>query len=303
MEDAAAAVAATNGAKLPDGTGPLRVKFADTQVEKERKQQRRIAALRYAQYEHTVGSFSSDGFSAEVPANALVEGINNSERNLSLPSALEIPGAVQFAGLARLAKAQGRAPSAEEGEDSKSEIHATAPPKDITPPKDISKDAIATKDIAGSAPATFTLASISAGESATSPGNGTSPISALSASLKSVKMTNSTPFVPAAQNGYHVQTQETGSNCNLYVKNLPAEADDLFLYRIFSPHGAISSVRAIVNDQTGKCRGYGFVRYVHSKDAIDAIQHVNGRVRGGDQMLEVSLKTPSAKDREREIQR
>ena len=36
----------------------------------------------------------------------------------------------------------------------------------------------------------------------------------------------------------------TADACNLYVNELPADADDLFLYRTFAPFGAISSVPA-----------------------------------------------------------
>mmetsp|Transcript_2513 Transcript_2513/g.9027 ORF Transcript_2513/g.9027 Transcript_2513/m.9027 type:complete len:489 (-) Transcript_2513:421-1887(-) len=285
VEDAAAAVAATNGVKLPDGTGPLRVKFADTPVEKERKQQRRIAALRYAHYENTTAS-AENGYANGIPIKVAVE-VDGEGKPMSLPSELEIPGAVQFAGMARLAK-EGMPPAKADPDDAKSSSRTASPP-------------ITTDSTPAAPPVPCTSRNgngLPAVEAASAPA--AAPVSALTKGLQSVKLDAPSQYVQP-QNGYHPHG-EAGLNCNLYVKNLPPEADDLFLYRVFSPHGAISSVRAIMNDQTGKCRGYGFVRYVYSQNALEAIRQVHGHVRGGEQMLEVSLKTPSAKDREREVQ-
>jgi RNA recognition motif-containing protein len=64
--------------------------------------------------------------------------------------------------------------------------------------------------------------------------------------------------------------------CNLYVNDIPPEADDLWMYRTFSPYGAISSVR-IMKDENGLSRGFGFVMFVHVQDAFNAIEAVNGK--------------------------
>lgn len=39
-----------------------------------------------------------------------------------------------------------------------------------------------------------------------------------------------------------------------YVKNLPPEADELYLYQKFSPHGALISCKIKIDPVTGKCR-------------------------------------------------
>ena len=41
---------------------------------------------------------------------------------------------------------------------------------------------------------------------------------------------------------------------NLFVYHLPQKADDMLLYRLFSPFGAIESAKA-VTDQAGLCKG------------------------------------------------
>jgi RNA recognition motif-containing protein len=65
--------------------------------------------------------------------------------------------------------------------------------------------------------------------------------------------------------------------CNLYVNDLPPGADDLWMYRTFSPYGAISSVR-VMKDESGLSRGFGFVMFVLVQDAVNAIEAVNGKL-------------------------
>mmetsp|Transcript_27234 Transcript_27234/g.68544 ORF Transcript_27234/g.68544 Transcript_27234/m.68544 type:complete len:429 (-) Transcript_27234:339-1625(-) len=77
---------------------------------------------------------------------------------------------------------------------------------------------------------------------------------------------------------------------SLYVKNLPPEADKLFLYEKFAPHGAIASVRVMTDDATGVCKGVGFVNYVDHAAALEAIRDLHG-LQLGDKQLHVSLQT------------
>ncbi len=78
--------------------------------------------------------------------------------------------------------------------------------------------------------------------------------------------------------------------CSLYVKNLPAEADRLFLYEKFAPHGAVHSVKILSDEQTGKCRGVGFVNYGEAAGALKAIHALHGS-KLADKLLHVSLQT------------
>ena len=83
---------------------------------------------------------------------------------------------------------------------------------------------------------------------------------------------------------------------SLYIKNLPPDADKLYLYERFAPHGAILSVKVLVDDQTGKCRGVGFVNYADPNSALSAIQGLHG-IKVGDKLLHVSLQTHRAQPR------
>ena len=74
--------------------------------------------------------------------------------------------------------------------------------------------------------------------------------------------------------------------------NLPSDADDAFLYKIFSRYGAIQSVKVVKDPQTGTCKGFGFVRYGQFSDALHAIQATNG-MSVGQKQLSVSFKSAS----------
>lgn len=95
-------------------------------------------------------------------------------------------------------------------------------------------------------------------------------------------------------NGYTTSAsspQVSSPPCSLYVKNLPADADRLFLYEKFAPHGAIYSVKVLPDEQTGKCKGVGFVNYGDAAGARKAINALNGS-KLGDKLLHVSEQTP-----------
>ena len=53
--------------------------------------------------------------------------------------------------------------------------------------------------------------------------------------------------------------------------HLMLQADRLYLYEFFAPLGAVQSVR-VLTDDSGQCRGVGFVNYVNNASALAAIQ-------------------------------
>ena len=55
----------------------------------------------------------------------------------------------------------------------------------------------------------------------------------------------------------------------LLIDDLPYNADDLYLYRVFSPFGAILGVRAALNED-GSCSGHGYVKFTEPGDASRA---------------------------------
>lgn len=83
---------------------------------------------------------------------------------------------------------------------------------------------------------------------------------------------------------------DPSSNRHLFVYNLPSDADDALMYRLFSPYGGIELVTVVRDRETGACRGFGFVKMLRPQDAWGAIQGLNGYTVE-DKQLQVSFKT------------
>lgn len=62
----------------------------------------------------------------------------------------------------------------------------------------------------------------------------------------------------------------------LYVGSLPFSTTEDQLKELFEPHGAIDSIRVIVDKFTGRSKGFAFVEYASDEDAQKAIEAVNG---------------------------
>lgn len=78
---------------------------------------------------------------------------------------------------------------------------------------------------------------------------------------------------------------------NLYVKDLPPSANDLYLYKVFAPFGAIQSVRAMQLSDNVSCSGIGFIKFTYAGDAQKAIQSLNMKPLQDGSILKVSIKT------------
>jgi RNA recognition motif-containing protein len=61
----------------------------------------------------------------------------------------------------------------------------------------------------------------------------------------------------------------------IYVGNLPFSADENAVRALFSQHGTVESVALIMDRDTGRPRGFGFVEMPNA-DAARAIQNLNG---------------------------
>ncbi|WP_432798764.1 RNA recognition motif domain-containing protein [Poriferisphaera sp. WC338] len=68
---------------------------------------------------------------------------------------------------------------------------------------------------------------------------------------------------------------------NIYVGNLPynTTADDLA--KLFEAFGAVNKTIVIVDPQTGKSRGFGFVEMPDPKEGRQAIEELAGKVYNG----------------------
>lgn len=67
----------------------------------------------------------------------------------------------------------------------------------------------------------------------------------------------------------------------LYVGNLSYEVTDGDLQRLFEAHGAVESAQVIMDRDTGRSKGFGFVEMKNAAEADAAIVALNGRESGG----------------------
>ena len=67
----------------------------------------------------------------------------------------------------------------------------------------------------------------------------------------------------------------------LYVGNLPYGVRDNDLEQAFSQFGAVASARVMMERDTGRSKGFGFVEMASEAEAQAAIQGMNGQPLGG----------------------
>ena len=78
----------------------------------------------------------------------------------------------------------------------------------------------------------------------------------------------------------------------LYVGNLGYGVTDSDLLKMFEPHGTVESAQVIMDRDTGRSKGFGFVEMKTDQEAQAAIAALNGKDSGGR-----SLKVNEAKPR------
>jgi len=79
----------------------------------------------------------------------------------------------------------------------------------------------------------------------------------------------------------------------LYVGNLSYEVSSSDLEALLSPHGTVQSAEVIMDRDTGRSKGFGFVEMDSDTEAQAAISALNGQDHGGR-----ALKVNEAKPRE-----
>jgi len=62
---------------------------------------------------------------------------------------------------------------------------------------------------------------------------------------------------------------------DIYVGNLPYQADDQKLQELFAQHGTVTSARVIVDKFSGESKGFGFVEMPDKSEAVAAIKATN----------------------------
>lgn len=63
---------------------------------------------------------------------------------------------------------------------------------------------------------------------------------------------------------------------NIYVGNLPYRTTDAELEALFATHGTVTSARVIMDRETGRSRGFGFVEMANDDEGRAAIAALNG---------------------------
>jgi RNA recognition motif-containing protein len=63
----------------------------------------------------------------------------------------------------------------------------------------------------------------------------------------------------------------------IYVGNLSYDTTDTTLRNLFTPYGAIASATVIMDRDTNRSRGFGFVEMDNDAEAMAAISALNGK--------------------------
>lgn len=72
---------------------------------------------------------------------------------------------------------------------------------------------------------------------------------------------------------------------NIFVANLFFGIDSDRLRDIFSPYGNVASAKVIMDKETGRSKGFGFVEMNDASEAQNAIQHLNGATIDGKELV------------------
>ena len=81
---------------------------------------------------------------------------------------------------------------------------------------------------------------------------------------------------------------------NIYVGNLSYSLTESELRDAFAQFGDVSSVKILVDRETGRSRGFGFVEMPNQVEAAAAVAHLNGKDLDGR-----ALRVNEARPRER----
>lgn len=68
---------------------------------------------------------------------------------------------------------------------------------------------------------------------------------------------------------------------NIYVGNLPYRITEAELRSAFEGYGAVQSVKIVIDRDTGKSKGFGFVEMPVQAEAEEAIRKLDGSMLNG----------------------
>lgn len=87
---------------------------------------------------------------------------------------------------------------------------------------------------------------------------------------------------------------------NIYVGNLSYRTNDNDLEELFSKFGAVKSAKVIMDRETGKSKGFGFIEMEDSSAGTKAIEALNGNESEG-RTLRVNEAQPRAEKPRRQF--
>lgn len=77
---------------------------------------------------------------------------------------------------------------------------------------------------------------------------------------------------------------------NILIRNISRNVTEAELRKLFTPFGTISSVNIVLDDDTGKSKGFGFVEMPELKEAKQAVYKLNGMALDGEKIRVKSTK-------------
>jgi cold-inducible RNA-binding protein len=85
----------------------------------------------------------------------------------------------------------------------------------------------------------------------------------------------------------------------LYVGNLSYSTTDQSLQEAFAQFGTVTSAKVIMDRDSGRSKGFGFVEMSSDSEAAEAINGLNGQERDGRQMNVSEAKPQAPRDNNR----
>jgi cold-inducible RNA-binding protein len=82
----------------------------------------------------------------------------------------------------------------------------------------------------------------------------------------------------------------------LYVGNLPYTFNDTALESMFAQAGTVESARVIMDRDSGRSKGFGFVEMSTDQEASDAIQKFNGNDLEGRAIIVNEARPPAPRE-------
>ena len=87
---------------------------------------------------------------------------------------------------------------------------------------------------------------------------------------------------------------------NMYVSNLSFHTMDSDLKKLFEQYGTVSSVKIILDRETGRSRGFGFVEMESDAEAKEAMKNLNNKeIEGRPISVTVAKEKTSRNDNKR----